>query len=127
MIQQIRKNISKPEKNYAVLLHLSQILGSFLGGVGSILLPLILWLIKKDESSFIDKHGKEVVNFQLSLYIYLIIIYLLGFLTLGLLLIIFIPIIILAQILIVIFSIIGAMKASNGDFYTYPLNLRLIK
>jgi len=122
------KNLpSAEERNYAALIHLSQILGSWLGGVGSLLLPLLLWLLKKDESRFIDENGKEVVNFQISLYIYILIALILVFVTFGLFLLFTLPFLIAGELIIIVLSVIGAVKAANGEVYRYPFNLRLIK
>ncbi len=59
------------EKNtsYASLIHLSSFLGILIPFAG-ILAPLILWLIKKDEDAFVDKHGKSCLNFEISLFLY---------------------------------------------------------
>ncbi len=121
------KKISQEEKTYAAVLHLSQIVGSWLFALGSIFLPLVLWLIKKDESKFIDENGKEVLNFQLSLYIYFIILIILSVVTLGLLLIVLLPLLLVFEFIIILFAVIGAIRAADGKIYRYPLNLRLIK
>jgi len=118
---------SQSERNYAALLHLSQIVGSWIGGIGSLIIPLIMWLIKRDQSKFIDETGKEVINFQISLYIYIAAIYLLGILTLGLMFLLTWPFLLLLEVFIIIVAVIGAVKAANGEVYRYPLNLRLIK
>jgi len=115
------------ERNYAALLHLSQIVGSWIGWLGSLLIPLIMWILKRDESPFIDETGKEVLNFQISLYIYLVILYVFGILTLGLGFLLALPLILAAELLIIILAVVGAVKAANGQVYRYPLNLRLIK
>ena len=118
---------SQNERNYAALLHLSQIVGSWIGGIGSLIIPLIMWLVKRDQSRFIDETGKEVVNFQISLYIYVAGIYVLGIITLGLAFLLTWPFLLLLEVFIVVVAVIGAVKAANGEIYRYPLNLRLIK
>jgi len=115
-------------RTYAALIHLSPILGNFIfGGFANFLFPLIMWIVRRNDHVFIDETGKEVVNFQLSLLIY----YLLGlafaFMTFGLGLLVFIPAWLILSGLTIVFAIIGAIKASNGEIYRYPLNLRLIK
>ena len=115
-------------RTYAALIHLSPIIGSLLsGGLLNFLLPLILWLIRRNEHVFIDETGKEVVNFQISLLIYYVVGIALAIATLGLGLIILIPLWLILSVLTIIFAVIGAIQASDGKIYRYPLNLRLIK
>ena len=61
--------LTSEEKNYAMLAHLLALAGLILP-FGSIIGPLVIWLIKKDESPFVDKNGKESLNFQISTTIY---------------------------------------------------------
>ena len=106
------------DKTFAILCHVSAI---FLGWLG----PLIIWLIKKDQSELVDDQGKESLNFQISIWIYGIAASLLC------LTIILIPLVILFVIALGIFDlvmvIIAAVKVSNGERYRYPLCIRLIK
>jgi len=122
--------ITQNDKNYSSLTHLSSFLGWFFP-FGNIIIPLALWSAKKDESTYVDIHGKSAVNFQLSLLLYgflltllfvPIVIFTLG---LGLIAIIIgiIPVIVLKIVLIIIASI----KASNGEFYKYPFTIEFIK
>lgn len=71
---------TKHHKNLAAIIHLSA-LSKFIFPLGNIIMPLIFWTINKDKSKFIDAHGKQAINFQLSILIYTIII---GFLTIPL-------------------------------------------
>ena len=95
--------------NMAMLAHL---LGALMGFLG----PLIIWLMKKDESEFVDDQGKEALNFQLTMLILHIVA---SALTCGLGALITYP-------LGLIFGIIGAMKAKDGERYRYPFNFRMI-
>jgi len=61
--------ITQNDKNYSTITHLSGFAGWFFP-FGNIIVPLILWSAKKNESSYIDAHGKASVNFQLSLLLY---------------------------------------------------------
>ncbi len=102
------------ERNLGMLCHLLGIFTGFLG-------PLILWLVKKDESSFLDDQGKEALNFQITLMLgYLIS----GVLTAVLIGFLMIPVLLIAG---VVFCIIAGIKASQGERYRYPLTLRLLK
>jgi uncharacterized protein len=105
------------EKTMGMLVHI-------LGGVTNFLGPLIIWLIKKDESPFVDDQGKEALNFQITVCI--------GFVVAGILTVI--PVIgCIASLLIpalwiagLIFGILGGLEANKGIAYRYPFALRLI-
>ena len=111
---------SKDERTWAMLSHFSA-LCMFIFPFGNILAPLIIWLIKKEEMSFVEDQAKEVLNFQISMTIYLI-----GSLILIIILI-GIPVLIGLVIFNVIITIIAGIQANDGKCYRYPLNLRLIK
>ncbi|WP_452598840.1 DUF4870 domain-containing protein [Pontimicrobium sp. MEBiC01747] len=110
----------KEDKQLLVITHLSQLV-TLLTGFGSLILPLILWITQKERVYQMDSHGKSIINFQLSLIIYAIVcvplILLFGLGALGL---------IILGIVAVIFPIINAIKASNGETPSYPLSLNLI-
>ncbi|WP_452601255.1 DUF4870 domain-containing protein [Pontimicrobium sp. MEBiC06410] len=110
----------KEDKQLLVITHLSQLV-TLLTGFGSLILPLILWVTQKERVYQMDSHGKSIINFQLSLIIYAIVcvplILLFGLGALGL---------IILGIVAVIFPIINAIKASNGETPSYPLSLNLI-
>ncbi|WP_202973475.1 DUF4870 domain-containing protein [Abditibacterium utsteinense] len=115
---------SSEEKNWAMGCHLSSLCG-FLGvPFGNILGPLVIWLIKKDSSAFINEHGRESLNFHISLWIYGLVSGLLFFT------VILIPLMFLLWGAIyiggVVYSVIAGVKAANGEHYRYPLTLRLI-
>jgi uncharacterized protein len=93
--------------------------------------PLAVWLIKRNDDPFIDAHGKEALNFNLSLLIYAVAIavggVVLGVLTLGLAVI---PAALLGVALLVLWfvcTIIAAVKASGGETYRYPLTIPLVQ
>lgn len=108
------------ERNWAVGAHLSALLGAFTG-IGAILGPLIVWLIKKDTMPFVDDQGKEALNFQITVLLAAIVCVVLMLVAIGFLLLV------VLSIADLIFIIIAAVKASEGVAYRYPLNLRLIK
>ena len=88
---------------------------------GNIVGPLLVWLLKREESPFIDAHGKEALNFQLSATIYAIISALLIVIIVG----IFLLVALVAFVVIV--TIMAAVRASNGQYHRYPLTIRFIK
>ena len=112
--------ITKDERTWAMLSHFSA-LCMFIFPFGNILAPLIIWLIKKEEMSFVEDQAKEVLNFQISMTIYLLISGILCFILIG------IPFVIGLGIFNVIITIIAGIKANDGKSYRYPINLRLIK
>ena len=110
----------REDNQLLVITHLSQLI-FIITGFGSLILPLILWLTQKDKVYKMNEHGKNIVNFQLSLIIYcllcipLILLFglgILGFIVLG--------------IISFIFPIINAIRASNGEVPKYPLSLNFI-
>ncbi len=88
---------------------------------GTILGPLVMWLVKKDADPYVDQQGKESVNFQISMMIYTIASIILIFVFIGAILL---PLLIIANIVL---TIIGTVKASKGEPWQYPLTIRLIK
>jgi len=88
---------------------------------GHIIVPLILWLIKKNEYPFVDEQGKESLNFQISMTIYSIIAGLLAFALIGFFIF---PILIIVH---VTFVIIAIVKTNKGENYHYPITIRIIK
>ena len=127
------KTLSKDEEQtWAVIAHLSSMVN--LIGIPSPVGPLIVWLIKRNESTFVAEQAKASLNFALSVWIYGAAFLLLGILSfftdagfgvlIGLvLLVVFAALVLLSFI----FSIVGALKASNGETYDYPFNIELVK
>ena len=104
-----------------MLCHLLSFIGYIGVPFGNILGPLILWLVKKDQDSFVDENGKEVLNFQISAMIYGVVCFLLTFVFIGLILL---PILIIG---VIVYTIIAAIKANEGIVYRYPYSIRFIK
>ena len=107
-------------RTFEVLCHALGFAG-FVFPFGNILGPLIVWLMKKSESSSVDAHGKEAMNFQISMSIWVLLSFASYLILVG---IILFPAAILTG---VILTIMGAVKASNGELYRYPLTIRFIK
>jgi uncharacterized Tic20 family protein len=104
-----------------MLAHLSGLIASFIGF--SFVGPLVVWLIKKDESPFVDDQGKEALNFQINLLGHVAILVAIGIATCGIGFLLFIPWAVYALVM----PIIAGVKANNGERYRYPATLRLIK
>lgn len=110
----------KEARTWGMACHLSALAGLIGIPFGHIIGPLIVWMMKKDEYPFVDEQGKESLNFQISITIWLIVTGLPSFFLL------FVPTIGLS-IIGLIFTIIGAMQANEGKTYRYPLTIRFIK
>ncbi len=110
----------RENRQLIVLTHLSQLI-TLVVGFGSLILPLILWMTNKDKVYEMNAHGKNIINFQLSILIYSLIciplILLLGLGLFGL---------IALGIISIVFPIINAIKASQGEVPKYPLSLSFI-
>ncbi|RAJ26467.1 hypothetical protein LX77_00716 [Gelidibacter algens] len=113
-------HIMREDRTLIVITHLSQLI-TLLTGFGSLILPLILWVTQKEKVYQMDSHGKNIINFQLSMIVYCIIcvplillfgLGILGFIVLG--------------IVSVVFPVINAIKASNGETPRYPLSFNFI-
>jgi uncharacterized Tic20 family protein len=108
-------------RTWSALCHASALLGVFLHFPGHLIPPLIVWLAKRDESPEIDAHGKEAVNFQISMLIYNLVAAVFCLILIG-----FVFLLIL-WVLNVVFVIIAAIQASDGKFYRYPMTIRFIQ
>jgi hypothetical protein len=103
-----------------MLCHLATFSG-FVIPLGNIIGPLVVWRYKRSESPFIDRHGKEALNFQITLTLYLIASAVLIMVVIGILLLIVVG---LAGMM---FTAVAALRASHGSEYRYPLTFRFVK
>ena len=120
-MEQTTPSTSSNVRTWCILAHATALVGFLVPLVGHLVGPLIIWLAKRQDSAEIDAHGKESLNFQLSMLIYnaiaaILCLILIGFFILGIL-----------HILNIIFVIIASIQASEGKLYRYPIALRLIK
>lgn len=113
--------VTESERLYALFTHLS-LLVVHITGI-PVVPALILWLIRKDRSAFIDDHGREAVNFQISLTIYTLAIIPLALLSCGVAAVLYIPVYILA----IYGMIVASIAAHKGQFYRYPMCVRLLR
>ena len=111
----------KENNQLLVLTHLSQLL-DFVSGIGGFIVPLILWMVKKDEVYGMDTHGKAILNFRISMFLYILLcIPLILFFGLGILGFIVIGVFYL------VFPIVNAVRASQNELPTYPLSIQFIR
>lgn len=123
---------SAEERQWALFAHLSALVGGILtsgwaGSLGCFIGPLIIWLVKKDTMPFVNDQGKEALNFNITVGIIFLALFLLTIVTLGIGALITLPLMVIVGIAWLVFTIIAAIKANNGEAYRYPLTLRLIK
>jgi len=107
------------ENMWAMLCHLSTFAG-FLIPFGNIVAPLVIWLLKKDEFPLVDDQGKEALNFQISMTIYLIASGILVLILIGF------PLLILLLIFDLVFTVLAALRANQGERFRYPASIRFI-
>ncbi len=115
---------TEQERNWAMLTHLFAgviaVLGTPFFAVG---FTVIMWVTKRDESGYLDDHGREATNFWISVLIYSIaIIPLLAIITCGVGAILYIPLV----IIVVVGVIQATMAAKRGEFYRYPATIRVL-
>jgi uncharacterized Tic20 family protein len=110
------QTVATRTKEWALILHLSQFAGMLVPLAG-LIAPIVIWQVKKDEYPELDAHGKVVANWLLSFLIYGVVCILLVLIAIG------IPLLIALGLIGVIFPIIGAVKANNGELWPYPLSI----
>ncbi|WGH76202.1 DUF4870 domain-containing protein [Tenacibaculum tangerinum] len=110
----------KRNSQLLALTHLSQLL-DFVTGIGGLIVPLIIWAVKKDEVVDMDEHGKSIINFRLTMFLYLLVciplIIVFGLGLLGMLVI---------GAFYIIFPILNAIKASNNEQPSYPFSIKFV-
>lgn len=122
---------SAEERQWAMFAHLSALAGALLTGAffgwGCFIGPLIIWLVKKETMPFVDDQGKEALNFNITVGIVLVALFVLMLVTLGLGVFIAVPVGAVVGIGWLVLTIVAAVKANEGTAYRYPFTLRLIK
>ena len=110
----------KRNSQLLALTHLSQLL-DFVTGIGGLIVPLIIWAVKKDEVADMDEHGRSIINFRITMFLYLLIciplVILFGLGLVGMLVI---------GAFYLIYPIVNAIKASNNEQPSYPFTIKFI-
>ncbi len=124
--------LTQDEKTFGMLAHLAALAVLVLPSFGNIIGPLIVWLVKKDQSAWVDKQGKESLNFQISMSIYFIaasvITTLLAVTLIGIpLALVIIIMLIPLGIYWLVVVIMAAVRVSEGEDFLYPLCIRFLK
>ncbi len=116
--------VTREERNWAMFAHLSG-LAWYFSGIGHLIGPLIIWLLKRETHPFVDDQAREALNFQISVTLYSLVGFLLC-ITL-ILAVIGIPLLIALAVFQLVCVIVAAVKSSEGVRFRYPLTLRFIK
>ncbi len=110
----------KDQRTWAMFCHLSALAG-LLFPFGSVIGPLIVWLVKKEEMPLVAEHGRKSLNFQLTMMIAYIVCFMLMFVVIG---VILLPLVALFSLIMVVVS---AIKANDGKEVKYPMAIEFIK
>ncbi len=116
--EQIQDGLTTTDRHWSMWTHLSVLLAFLVIGPLAAVAPLVMWLSRRESSAFIDDHGREVVNMSITGVLLLAF----GMLTAGIGMIVWIPWAIVA----VIALIRGAVAASNGEYFRYPMTIRFL-
>jgi len=124
-------SVPAEQRQWAMFAHLSAIAGAILtsgiGGWGTFLGPLIIWLVKKDTMPFVEDQAKEALNYNITVAIVFVALWVLVFVTLGIGFLLAIPAWVIIGVAWLVFTIIAAIKANDGVAYRYPFSWRLVK
>jgi uncharacterized protein len=109
------------ERTWGMLAHLSALTGVVVWLLGCIIGPLVVWLARRDSSAFVAEHAREALNFNITVV--------LAALVCMALMLVFVGFILGTALFVVwlVFTLIAAIKASEGEHYRYPFSLRLVK
>ena len=113
--------VTENERTWGMLAHLSALAGVVVPVLGCVLGPLVVWLARRDQSSFVDGQAKEALNFNISVFIASVVC--------SFLMLVFIGFILIAALYIawLVMTLVAAIRASEGVAYRYPYSLRLVK
>lgn len=109
----------KKAQQWAMWLHFS-LLAGLLVPVAGLIVPIVIWQLKKDDFPMLDSHGKIAVNWLISSLIYATIFFILSFVVIG------IPLLLILGVLSIVFPIVGGIKANEGKLWKYPLSINFV-
>ncbi len=113
--------LTQDERTFGMLVHLAALAQFIVPTFGNVIGPLVIWLIKKDQSAWIDRQGKNALNFQISIAIYALISTILIPVIIGIFLLIAVGIFWLVMV------ILATIRVSEGESFRYPLSIIFIK
>jgi uncharacterized protein len=112
-------DIERQTRQWGMLLHLS-LLAGFLLPIAGLIVPVVIWVLKKDELPGVDVHGKNALNWIISVIIYGVASGILIIVVIG------VPLLLILVVLSIVFPIIAALKANNGEYWKYPLSISFL-
>jgi uncharacterized Tic20 family protein len=112
---------TQDERTWGLVAHLSALAGLMAPGVGNVLGPLVVWLVKREQSAFVEAEAREALNFNITVFI--------GYAICIPFVLMFIGILMGIALFIywLVMTILAAIKAGEGIPYRYPFALRLVK
>ncbi len=119
--------VSTDERQWGMFAHLSALTGLFSGGVGNIVGPLVIWLVRKDTPGFASEQAKEALNFNITLALVAVVLLVATFVTFGLGIVLTAPLGLLLALAWLVLTIVAGLRANDGIVYRYPLTLRLVR
>jgi uncharacterized protein len=115
----LKNGLTADERTWGMLCHLASFAG-YIIPFGNIIGPLVVWLIKGEQYPFVDRQGRESINFQISMSIYFIVSAILILLLIG---IVFMLVLFILEL---VFVIQASLRARQGEDYRYPLTIRFL-
>lgn len=120
--------IAAEQRQWAMFAHLAALSGLFTAGLGCIIGPLVIWLVKRETMPFVDDQGKEALNFNITVFAVGALLWVVGTILLIILIgFLFYLAAFAVGIYWLVMTIIAAIKANEGVAYRYPLTVRLVK
>jgi len=113
--------IPREVRKWAMICHIIALVGLLGNGIGFLVGPLVVWLVKREDHPFIDQQGKEAINFQITAFIALFASALLTLLVVGF------GLLLIVGLAMTIFPIVAAIKANRGEDYRYPISIRFVR
>lgn len=118
----VSAEVTQDDRTYALFMHLS-LLAHLVMSIVAVLIPLVMWLVKRERSAFLDDHGREALNFQITMGIYSILIIPIAVITCGFGAVLYVGLYALA----IVGMILAAVAANRGEYYRYPMTIRLVR
>ena len=111
---------TREERNLALIAHLSGCAGVIVGGLTGFVGPLLIYLLKKDSSAYVEEQAREALNFQITVFVVTVVVLVASC---GMLF----PILLITPVLQVIFGVLAAVAVRDGEQYRYPLTIRFLQ